>query len=416
MFSSLMRRSMGAEEDGHAQWVLVKVKTRMHNSNRLMKKNMWFEAKPNTSMTIGRSEQCDLVLDDDRCAVINARVVNANHLISLVAEARMYQLIGMGFKTKSTQVLLSVGMVIKVGSVSLEVTQMCTKEGDNFMQRFDAELTAPSSSSAAATPATAAALATIRARQLSKESAVTDQSEDDDRVHEDTASHTPIPEDEEPAPAVCYICWGGPEDPFSEEELNQVKGKGKAHHHASGNQVVLKHEPNPLIRNPCGKCSGSSRYVHLQCILTWIKSSGSGHCSICNGALPQHFSSPPPNIELKVVRHRRGHSWVGNRRFRLSFVDKPFVVIGRDAGCEVRLSDRSVCGEHAKVLFNREDKQFYIADCTSLTGTYVQLVGQLPLASDGDPTYVKIGRSTLSLRLSSKRNSFVRNILPSLRG
>lgn len=412
-----MRRGNSIDDDhvaaaAPAQWVLIKAKTRQHNSNRLVRKNMWFEAKPNASMTIGRSEQCDMVLEDDRCAMVNARIANENNRVCLVAEARMYRLIGMGFKPKSSTAVLTVGMVIKVGSVSLEVTQLCTKEGDNFMQRFDAELQN--------VPTTTTTETVQVLRRASKESAVTEQSDDEEGgAVEDDATQA-IHENEEPAPAVCYICWGGPEDPIAEEELNQVRTKGQSHATAAAAAAGkdLKHEPNPLIRNPCGKCSGSSRYVHLQCILTWIKSSGSGHCSICNGALPQHFSSPPPNIELKVVRHRRGHSWVGNRRFRLSFVDKPFAVIGRDAGCEVRLSDRSVCAEHAKITFNRDDKQFYISDCSSLTGTYVQLLGELPLTNDGEATYVKIGRSTLSLRLSqSKRTSFVRNLMPSsLRG
>jgi len=208
---------------------------------------------------------------------------------------------------------------------------------------------------------------------------------------------------------------GRTRDPVGMDELNAVRKKGDKRppgaHQKQNNED--RHDPNPLIRNPCGKCSGSSRYVHLQCILTWIKSSGSGHCSICNGALPQHFSSPPPNIELKVVRHRRGHSWVGTRRFRLSFVDKSNAVIGRDADADVRLSDRSVCGLHARITFEKDEKRFVIQDCASVTGTYVQLIGQMELPPE-EPTYVKIGRTTLSVRLTQRRTSLIRSILPTL--
>jgi hypothetical protein len=317
-------------------------------------------------------------------------------------------------------------MVIKVGSVSLEVTALCTKEGDNFLERFESELTSQAALQQAkkrsAAERAARQQATISdvtaggggetptARALSTDpdslgGDVTDQSEDEEDV-----------EEEKESPAVCYICWGGPDDPVGMDELNAVRKKGERRAPGEKPKPTVNNEkpdPNPLIRNPCGKCSGSSRYVHLQCILTWIKSSGSGHCSICNGALPQHFSSPPPNIELKVVRHRRGHSWVGTRRFRLSFVDKPTAVIGRDADADVRLSDRSVCGLHARITFEKEEKRFVIQDCASVTGTYVQLIGGLELPMD-EPTYVKIGRTTLSVRVTQRRTSLIRSILPGL--
>jgi len=289
--------------------------------------------------------------------------------------------------------------VIKVGSVSLEVTSLCTKEGDNFLERFESELAAHTKKKPALSDGQTEPRMSTDRESLGD---VTDQSEDEEDVEEDKDS-----------PAVCYICWGGPDDPVGMDELNAVRKKGeKKHNGTKSGDEEKRADPNPLIRNPCGKCSGSSRYVHLQCILTWIKSSGSGHCSICNGALPQHFSSPPPNIELKVVRHRRGHSWVGTRRFRLSFVDKPTAVIGRDADADVRLSDRSVCGLHARITFEKEEKRFVIQDCASMTGTYVQLVGQMELPPD-EATYLKIGRTTLSVRLTQRRTSLIRSLLPS---
>jgi hypothetical protein len=66
-----------------------------------------YEAKPNTSMTVGRSDQCELSLDDDRCAAVNARVIpSLNNTVSLLAEARMYRLIGMSNKPRGFVILL----------------------------------------------------------------------------------------------------------------------------------------------------------------------------------------------------------------------------------------------------------------------------------------------------------------------
>jgi hypothetical protein len=448
-------------EEGHNLWCIVKAKTRQHNSTRIITQKVWFEGKPNATLSIGRQENCDLRLEDDRCSPVNAKLISSpdGSMISLHAEGRMYRLIGIGNKTCNTTTVLTVGSVIKVGSVSLEVTALCTEQGENFMERFDSELRAVNAAAAAAAAATAAATATANntdsgariksgststprgnnnttttiERNTASEanngkSDINDggvgASEGEDsggeNSHDDDGGSKIIDNVEDDAPAeICYICWGGPDDPLAPEELNAVRKKGERKSEVDKRLAESDghndKSPNPLIRNPCGKCSGSSRYVHLQCILTWIKSSGSGHCSICNGALPPHFSSPPPNIELKVVRHRRGQSWHGSRRFRLSFVDKDRVVIGRESESDVKLNDRSVDPRHASIIFDREKKQFLIKDLESTQGTYIQLTGTMDL-SETESTYLKIGRTTLTLKLTHKRNSIIRNYLPSLGG
>ena len=239
------------------------------------------------------------MLDDDRCAPLNARLVAGGNgeSVILVPEARLYRLIGMGMKPKNMLQPMSMGTVIKVGSVSLEVTALCADDGENFVQRFVGELKKPASSAVQGV-----GRELLGSRQTESDAGVNVESnEDDEDEHDDREA---LQEDETP---VCYICWGGADDPVPTEELNAVRKKGERRSAADKrtNQTggLSDKNPNPLIINPCGKCSGSSRYVHLQCMLTWIKSSGSGHCSICNGALPQHFSSPPPNLELKVVRY-----------------------------------------------------------------------------------------------------------------
>jgi len=72
-----------------------------------------------------------------------------------------------------------------------------------------------------------------------------------------------------------------------------------------------------------------------------------------------------------------------------------------------------VCGAHAQISFDKEKKQFFIQDHSSLTGTFVLLNGQLELPND-EATYVKIGRTTLSLRISPRRTSLIRGLLPNM--
>lgn len=450
----------------------IKAKTRIHNSTKVVRRSTWYEAKHGSSSLIGRGDVCDLKLDDDRCALVNAKLAPSTGTIPpavvLTPEARTYRLVGMGLKRHVDSNVITLGSVIKVGSVSLEVTGLCTDENDDFAERFGVEINTSygetgrraSSSSARNAVESVSVIEEGRAtgaeetggvvavggtaaeedeetrqeRQLeaSANGEVEDQNTDDDNDGGDTPStlvdgvkievsggltddsvgsveERDEEEEEEEDEAMCYICWGGVDAELDVDEDAAVAAAA-AVANADGSLPVKK--KNPLIRNPCGKCSGSSQFVHLNCILTWIESSGSGHCSICNGPLPPHFSSPPPNIELKVVRHRRGHSWVGTRRYRISFSERKQATIGRESEADVRLGDRSVCGMHARITFDTDTRQFLLSDCGSLTGTYLQVRGPTELVPQVT-TYLKIGRTLLSLRVTHKRNSILHHMLPS---
>jgi hypothetical protein len=397
----------------------------------------------------------------------------------------MYQLVGMGNKKALCDAVLFVGAVIKVGSVSLEVTNLCTKESDDFEERFAVEIggqapapppprltrrsvSAPLSGAAGAAAATApgagagagvgagagadagtAPTSPSRAPPAvgssrkpkssggaSKGTARAGSGDKSDAEHDDGAHSEAEYDDgelscENEDDAICYICWGGAgAGAGADGDSDQSEGgsgtssgaeedggaapadKKKRAKAAAALTLEERRAMNPLITNPCGKCSGSSRYVHLNCLLKWIKSSGSGHCSICNGPLPQHFSSPPPNIELKVVRHRRGQSWVGTRRFRISFAERDVAMIGRDQESDVRLTDRSVGSLHARITFNRTKRQFELADCFSVSGTFLQVKGSMELHAD-NTTYLKIGRTLLSLKMTQRKGTLL-NMLQQL--
>ena len=40
--------------------------------------------------------------------------------------------------------------------------------------------------------------------------------------------------------------------------------------------------------SPCD-CSGSTQFVHLDCLARWCRETGAVTCELCNGALPSHF-------------------------------------------------------------------------------------------------------------------------------
>ncbi|GBG29420.1 E3 ubiquitin-protein ligase MARCH11 [Hondaea fermentalgiana] len=424
--------------------VIIKARTRLHNSQRVARKILYYDGKPGSSFSVGRSQSCDLRLDDDRCAALNALIhpVDEGGVsgIRLQPRARMYELVGPS-RRNSSEAVIQVGSVIKVGSVSLEVTDLCTKESDDFVERFAQEINTSSSgrasirsgdlqdnakegSSSASSKHDADSDGSVEGGASNEEAdteadahrhGLADQhGESDDELEHRNSDHgtAAINDDDDDDEPMCYICWGGPDVSLTEDAENPEAGETSTVdsdvHHLTRQLEEHGRRPdglraNPLIQNPCGKCSGSSRYVHLNCLLTWIKSSGSGHCSICNGPLPQHFSSPPPNIELKVVRHRRGQSWVGTRRFRLSFADRSEATIGRDVDADVRLGDRSVGSIHARLRFDHETREFRLSDCNSLGGTYLQVKSSIDLAPDV-PVNLKIGRTQLTLRMTEKRS------------
>jgi len=435
----------------HNHWhVVIKARTRLHSSSRVTRKVLYYDAKPGSTFTVGRAPassstrggHCDLLLDDDRCAELNAIIapININGIsgIRLTPKARMYELVEPA-RRGASETTIQVGSVIKVGSVSLEVINMCTNENDDFVERFAVEISNSNSNgrgsvrsiqdhSAKANDSDKAAKDPNAAKtdadsdgsveggtsheeadaDIDGRRATLDEHEVESDVDIDDHQHA---EDDDDDDAMCYICWGGPDSSLvsdDEEESNVESPKNNnlplAQDLENKSRRPDGKRANPLIRNPCGKCSGSSRYVHLNCLLTWIKSSGSGHCSICNGPLPQHFSSPPPNIELKVVRHRRGQSWIGTRRFRLSFADRNEASIGRDSDADVCLGDRSVGSIHARLRFDHESREFKLSDCNSLGGTYLQVKEAIDLVPE-TPVHLKIGRTALTLRMTEKRQN-----------
>eukprot|EP00924_Labyrinthula_sp_SR-Ha-C_P009190 augustus_masked-scaffold_2-processed-gene-15.40-mRNA-1 protein AED:1.00 eAED:1.00 QI:0/-1/0/0/-1/1/1/0/777 len=176
---------------------------------------------------------------------------------------------------------------------------------------------------------------------------------------------------------------------------------------------------NPMIVNPCGTCNGCSRFVHYKCLMHWIATSKSGHCSICNNVLPPLFCSKPPNLELKIIRHRRGQHWVGTRRFRLSFAGSPLKSLGSSQRADVKLQDVSVSDVHCFIKYDPNRKQFTLHDNDSRAGTYMQLTEPVILnskdlrSSSVKLSEFKIGRSTLNIRVmkSKDKASFFGKVL-----
>lgn len=399
-----------------------------------------FEVKDGSRFTIGSDPGCDLSLEDDRCMSLNARIepginqTNGKWGVFLTPVSRMYRLIGVNGKPSFAEPLKK-GSVIKVGSISLEVIDFCTDDAHDFAEQFALEL-GKGSYSQKRTSSSDNRSEEENFNVIKDDSGSGGESNIDSECTLDRESTAPsFPEnkatgdderkvndngedDDDEEDAMCYICWGGVEAQGENEEcadnsnekLNPIETEQKEDALCSNKKAKkMKSMLNPMIKNPCGNCSGCSKYVHLQCLLTWIKKSGSGHCTICNGVLPAHFASEPPNMELKIVRHRRGHSWVGTRRFRLSFSESSRKFIGNSSRADVRLPDHSVSDLHAVIKYDRKKKEFYVMDHRSKGGTFLLITEPLELLQNPAQQVpqlneFKIGRTSISVKFSPKRH------------
>lgn len=52
-------------------------------------------------------------------------------------------------------------------------------------------------------------------------------------------------------------------------------------------------------------------------------------------------------------------------------VDKESFVVGRDAGCDLRIPDSSISGQHCRITYGAHSRQYYVEDLRSSMGTFV---------------------------------------------
>jgi pSer/pThr/pTyr-binding forkhead associated (FHA) protein len=70
--------------------------------------------------------------------------------------------------------------------------------------------------------------------------------------------------------------------------------------------------------------------------------------------------------------------------------------IGKNADCQVVLTDDGISGEHALVTFDKDDKHFIVADLGSLNGTFVYEAGDYKKVSSRellDNDTIKLGET-----------------------
>ena len=153
---------------------------------------------------------------------------------------------------------------------------------------------------------------------------------------------------------------------------------------------------NPLI-SPCN-CTGSVKYIHLNCLRKWLtskvtlKTSSSNNiycysfqyleCEICKSIIPEQVEYrgniislldfkeiEPPYLVLQTMNQysSQNNNSEYNGIFVISFKKKNYLIMGRANNSDIKLNDISVSRNHSIISYNKGE--FFIDDIGSKFGT-----------------------------------------------
>jgi hypothetical protein len=185
---------------------------------------------------------------------------------------------------------------------------------------------------------------------------------------------------------------------------------------------------NPLV-NPC-MCSGTMKYIHIQCLQKWVSSNRTikntdcttsytfkiHNCEVCKQPFKHQISYSGRNFDLfniwrpsapYVMLQSEGKDSRGSQSFHIIAGEGALAKLGRGHDCNIRISDISVSRFHA--VIKHTDNQFIIEDNSSKFGTLVKLSDPLKL----DPysqVSLQVGRTLINLEVRYKMSDEQINI------
>jgi hypothetical protein len=177
-------------------------------------------------------------------------------------------------------------------------------------------------------------------------------------------------------------------------------------------------EFNSLI-SPCD-CSGSVRYVHVDCLKRWLTSKcvvnetdnfasyfwKSMHCELCKKVYPFSLSAGGREVPLFNVCKSEGLTLAlellareshNQAVYILNTKDNTSIRLGRGHESDLRISDISVSRCHA--IFSIRQGKFYLRDNDSKFGTLVKLPNEI-FIDQGTTLVVQTGRTVTTFKYS----------------
>ena len=225
---------------------------------------------------------------------------------------------------------------------------------------------------------------------------------------------------------VCFcvkqVCASGEDSPVFIQKAKRMPSPNENEVQAC--RICLSEEQspdNPLI-SPC-KCSGTMRFIHLQCLREWlqsrlnVKQSGSIisyhwkalDCELCKTNLPSQLVLDGKTLELMDVHKPNTPFLVLEEMARgtedelgihvLSMPAGAQINLGRGHESDIRVQDISVSRLHASI--HLENGTFRVSDRKSKFGTLVQVKRSAAL-HPGSTTTLQVGRTVLTLKVKKQ--------------
>ena len=185
---------------------------------------------------------------------------------------------------------------------------------------------------------------------------------------------------------------------------------------------------NPLVQ-PC-KCSGSMKYIHLNCLKQWLFAKSCKRlekknnfstfivkpveCELCKTKLPDFIIHNDKLYELLDFRTEfENHLTIesltidkNNNKclYVINLDDNYSIKIGRGSQSDLTLSDISVSRVHSIITIF--DQNIFIEDNNSKFGTLVLVQSPNLKLGDNLPLYIQIGRTFLECRMNESFSFF----------
>ena len=199
---------------------------------------------------------------------------------------------------------------------------------------------------------------------------------------------------------ICRICYGEEDDP----------------------------KENPIVQ-PC-RCSGSCKYIHLQCLKHWIMTKScvkiddseyccvfifsETECELCKAKLPDLVEHNKKLYSLLDFSNEFKNYLIlecltldkENNKFLyvISLEKKGDIKIGRGQICDILFSDASVSRIHC--LLSVEGRSVYLKDYGSKFGTLILVQAPVINLTENLPLFIQIGRSYLNFLATDANPKF----------
>lgn len=168
--------------------------------------------------------------------------------------------------------------------------------------------------------------------------------------------------------------------------------------------------------SPC-KCDGTMKYVHLNCVKTWlqqqlhVKSNQCWfsyqckifECELCKSSYPAQIQVgekkfdtlelPKPDSPYFIMEMLSRDRNVCKSYYAVTLSKKNQIKFGRGHDADIRITDISVSRIHAVIKF--EKGNFYVEDQDSKFGTLALMQMPMNLGNDSTNFAVQIGRTVL---------------------